>query len=267
MLNKARLSDFSAFRIVGPDARAYLNAQLTADLEVLPDPDGWNPAAWCDPKGRALVVCLVHTAADTVELIVPRSQEPLTDRLLNTYRIGRRLEIHPSWCVVGARSGQPEQTGELAIIREENDPCADAPVSIAWERRWRVSEIKAAMPWLSEAVSGAFLPQMLGLEDLGALSFRKGCFPGQEVIARVHHLGRVSRRLRGFELSEPTGEAKAGVPIEAIDGAKIGTVLYSAIGEKNLCVGLCIVDAEVQSAAQIRVNGLLGRLVEPETLC
>jgi folate-binding protein YgfZ len=94
---------------------------------------------------------------------------------------------------------------------------------------WQLSEVEAGIPRVLPPTSEAFLPQNLNLEALGALSFSKGCYPGQEVIARTQHLGTVKRRLmRGR--SEAV-DVEPGTPLKAVhDGADQdgGKVLYAA---------------------------------------
>ncbi len=62
--------------------------------------------------------------------------------------------------------------------------------------QWKLAELHAGISWLGPQTSGQFLPQMLGFDQLGAVNFRKGCYPGQEIVARTHYLGKVKRHPR-----------------------------------------------------------------------
>ena len=66
----------------------------------------------------------------------------------------------------------------------------------ARQDKWKISELQQGITWLNLKNSGQFLPQMLGFDQLGAVNFRKGCYPGQEIVARIHYLGKVKRHPR-----------------------------------------------------------------------
>jgi folate-binding protein YgfZ len=186
----SHLFSLSTISVSGPDAIAFLQSQLTADLGRL-DSDRWTAAAWCNPKGRALVVMQVLRQEDAVILSMP---EPLAGAIydrLNMYRIGRKVTISAHADVPPGSTGHPDE----AII----------PQSAQEKRQWLSSEIDRGMPWLLPETADRFLPQMLGLERLGGLSFRKGCYPGQEIIARVHYPGPRDPPPGSFRAREPTG--------------------------------------------------------------
>ena len=89
---------------------------------------------------------------------------------------------------------------------------------------WRRLEIEAGIAWLAEGSRESFIPQMLDLDRLGALSFDKGCFPGQEVIARTRYLGRLKRRL--YRVRAAAGDRPIpGEPIVLVDGRAAGTIV------------------------------------------
>ena len=98
------------------------------------------------------------------------------------------------------------RASNLSYELESAQP-ADAVDSEVAVNCWRLNELRSGVVWLNPETSNRFLPQMLGLEALDGLSFRKGCFPGQEVIARVHYLGKLKRR---SVLVEVDGEVSAG---------------------------------------------------------
>ncbi|NGP52252.1 tRNA-modifying protein YgfZ, partial [Thioalkalivibrio sp. XN8] len=85
--------------------------------------------------------------------------------------------------------------GELEPAEVCDDPAAVA----AWER----AELEAGLPEVYPETSGEFVAQMINLDRIGAVSFTKGCYPGQEIVARAHHLGRIKRRAQVFRLDGP----------------------------------------------------------------
>ena len=115
------------------------------------------------------------------------------------------------------------------------------------------------MPWILPETARAHLPQMLGLEALGGLSYRKGCFPGQEVIARVHYRGRVTRRTSRFRL------AADSPPVPGTEfqlAGKSAQVLYAIAdpAEPGGVLGLAVVASEAEVDAKIDVGSSTGTL-------
>jgi tRNA-modifying protein YgfZ len=84
------------------------------------------------------------------------------------------------------------------------------------EQAWRLADIRAGLPQIYAATSETFVAQMLNLDLLDAISFTKGCYTGQEIIARTQHLGRIKRRL--FRLQLPPGAWRIGQPLHLTDG-------------------------------------------------
>ena len=86
------------------------------------------------------------------------------------------------------------------------------------EARWRLGDISAGVPRIALATREAFVPQMVNLQLIGALSFRKGCYPGQEIVARMQYLGKLKRHMRRFRVSGEAGEVLPGTPLVTGDG-------------------------------------------------
>jgi hypothetical protein len=93
---------------------------------------------------------------------------------------------------------------------------ADGAAAKRIEDAWRLADIRAGLPQVYAATSEAFVAQMLNLDLLDGISFTKGCYTGQEIIARTQHLGRIKRRL--YRLALPPGEWKIGQALRLADG-------------------------------------------------
>jgi folate-binding protein YgfZ len=174
----------SSVAVSGPDATGFLQSQLTANMDRL-EPGTWTPAAWCNPKGRAIAVMRVMQDGETVHLALPSTLADEIVKRLNLYRIGRKVTISAGPKV------EPNENGDLELT--------ETPASPERVHRWLAGEIARGMPWLLTETIDRFLPQMLGLERIGGLSYRKGCYPGQEIVARVHYRGRLTQHLARFE--------------------------------------------------------------------
>ncbi len=113
--------------------------------------------------------------------------------------------------------------GRIALARPTLAPVDADPAA---ESLWQAADIAAGLPQLEVSTSGHFVPQMLNLDLLGAISFTKGCYTGQEIVARTQNLGRIKRRTfrYGVRADEPPE------PLTALhhDGAKVGEVLMGS---------------------------------------
>ncbi len=195
-----RLPHLNAIRIEGQDALAFSQSQVTSDLLAL-GPDQWQPAAWCNAQGQVIVVMLVRVSESGVDWVVPTNQAASTARALSPYTIGRQVRVGAPQPVMGDWSSP--QTGKehprlahdpdrVLVVAEAATNSTDDPAGVA---SWRRADLDAGLAWLCPELSTRFLPQSLGLERLGGLSYKKGCYPGQEVIAKIHYRGQIKQHL------------------------------------------------------------------------
>lgn len=218
------LPHLSGVRVTGPDAKAYLHSQLTHDVAAQ-SPHEWQVSAWCDAKGRCLLVLLVAVATEpetAVELIVPTEQMPLLIKRLQMYAIGRQVYIGNAQEVSGGLGWPMTQdpSRHLQLLEPGDSPAMATAEEI---KAWRQQDLQLPLPWLSEHSSGEHVPQALALDYHHAFSTTKGCYPGQEVIARLHYLGRSKRQLL-------TINDLAGVN-DATEAPQAGAVVFDADGE------------------------------------
>ena len=193
----SKRNDLAVLSFRGADAARFLHNQLTIDVESL-DAGQASFAALCQPKGRVMALLCVGATDDGFLVLC---HESLAEGLLSHLRrfvfrdkvtLERRDDLQVgSGNIEGAVVAEFEPLDGFSYAlteRAETGAAAEAPPAI--ERAW---ELEAGIAWLDSASAETFLPQMLGHEVLGALSFQKGCFPGQEVIARTRYLGKLKR--------------------------------------------------------------------------
>ena len=242
----ADLSPLSVLAVRGEDARDFLNAQFTCDVKALSGDDSIL-AGWCDPKGRVLFLMLVARADDGMRIILPSSLAASLQRRLGLYILRSRVTIEDisAHTVLLGLSGPEVPTqfhrGRIALPGMQKRWILSLETEHAlqeWQQLrtdyhpvgwpcWEMLDILAGLPGIDEASSGCYLPQMLNLDALGGLSYQKGCYPGQEVIARLHYRGEIKRRLQlAFcPLDEPPATA---TDILTGSGDKAGTLLRAA---------------------------------------
>jgi len=200
------LSYLSAVRFSGADAGDFLHNQLSADVLDLSSGES-TFACYCEPKGRVLALMLVCKLDEDYYVIMSDTlASSIADRL-KIYVMRSKVDIELLTAVVAGvqADGEPQAAPGsaitlplpntdrwFAIVSDESGAEKNAPAQSAW----KVRELQQGITWLSRKSSGQFLPQMLGFDQLGAVNFRKGCYPGQEIVARTHYLGKVKRHPR-----------------------------------------------------------------------
>lgn len=242
-----RLSDHRLLSLEGRDAVAFAQAQTMNDVAALED-GRWQWNGWLTAKGRVIALFgLVRIASDTVWLVVPDADaDALADRLrrfvfrskvaISTredLRIAGRLrasdlasgnhwagdpatviELDLSGDLAGGRAGRSLRIGPAVAA-------ADDPAALA---AWRREDLAHGWPRLEAAQSEQWTPQQLSLERLQAFSVKKGCYPGQEIVARTHFLGQAKR---GLVLVHGDAPFAPGAPLQNGTG-DAGTVVSTA---------------------------------------
>jgi tRNA-modifying protein YgfZ len=238
------LDDLTALAVRGADAVAFLQGQLSQDIELL-DRQGAALAGLHNPQGRCLALLrLFHLGSDQILLVLPGE---LADRVrahLDRYVLRSRVKLADasgSWRIYGLTGpdAEPAATTRLhlpldragfrqLILAPRGEPLPQG--YLATRAEWRIEDIEAGMPEVLGKTSGEFIAQMLNLDAIGAVSFDKGCYTGQEIIARAHFRGQVKRRMQLFH----TEREVALVPGERVvlgDGRRAQVVLAETIDE------------------------------------
>jgi folate-binding protein YgfZ len=241
-MNRARLSRYGLLNVTGADARAFLHAQLTNDVQHLPA-DRAALAGWCSAKGRLLASFLVIPAADGFLLQLARDLAAPVAKRLSMFVLRAKVKIadvSDAWAQFGvwdADFQQPDVAweGDRARVRIgerrylELAPESEASPSLnanADESQWTLQEVRAGRPLITAATQDQFVPQMVNLEQLGGVDFKKGCYPGQEIVARAQYRGQVKRRM--VHAKAPAGASLA--PGQDFNG---GTVVDAAPSENG----------------------------------
>jgi folate-binding protein YgfZ len=233
----ARLNRYGVLSVSGADAREFLHAQLTVDIRNLP-PQHAALAGWCSAKGRLLATLLVVPAPQRFLLQLARDLAPTVAKRLSMFVLRAKVKVadeSDAWAQFGVwdapapaavtwegeRVSVPRGEGRTLVL----EPAAQATITAnASEEAWTLQEIRAGRPLITAATQDQFVPQMVNLEQLEGVDFRKGCYPGQEIVARAQYRGQVKRRM--VRLPAP-----AGAPLRPGDEFNGGVVVDSAGGE------------------------------------
>lgn len=257
-----RLPEQAVIRLTGPDAAEFLHGQLSNAVRDLPD-DQARPAGYCTAQGRLLANGILWSpASQTLDLMVSRDLAEGLLRRLRMFVLRAKVTLtlddaRPVFGVCGASAvpaalhGLPAwsrrplagDTWILATHTRDDMPAAwripdqacaappaDAPAADAGSAAWRAAGLISGWPWIRAASQDIFLPSALDMDLNGSIDFKKGCYPGQEVVARSHYRGTVKRRMA-------TGIAPW--PIDLPAPAAVGD-LYAAGGDAGRPVGRLI---------------------------
>ena len=229
----------------GRDALKFAQAQFTTDVEALED-GHWQWSGWLTPKGRVIALfALLRFGPEQLWLVLPDADPAALAEQLQRFVFRSKValrpleEIHAAGAFAapglasGARiGGAPEQAVELDMggdggprsLRLSNAPGDD---DAEGARRWKTFDLAHGLPRLEAGQAEQWTPQQLSLQRLNGYSVKKGCYPGQEIVARTHFLGQAKRGLVRLQLAQPVA---AGAAVAA-GGSEIGRVICAAGGE------------------------------------
>jgi folate-binding protein YgfZ len=300
---RASLPELGVLSVGDADAMQFLNAQLTVDLAAV-DARRWQLGAYCSPKGRVLALFEMWQHDGEYALLLPAELcEPLRTRLSRyVLRSKVRLsDVTSQWAIFGLTGPGIEQALQAAGLQCPDEPwtsliqdgarLARVPASPragvrlvlvvpaaageSWQRRlaavaqvdagvWWWSKIDAGLPDIGVATQERFVPQMLNLDVLGGVHFSKGCYPGQEVVARSQYLGKLRRRMvRGHADSARAGD---DVFAEAGAGEPVGTVVMAAASPEGGVDLLLECPSELARTGRLRVGSSQSGAVSLEEL-
>ena len=252
----ASLDSLGVLRARGADAVSFLQGQLSNDVAALSASRALL-AGYHNPQGRAIAVLrLIEHAPGDVLAILPRELVGPVAARLGKFVLRSKVKLtddSAAWRIFGLSADEeaaeadaralgipPGQDavavkGSAILVRVGTaplralvvQPAAEAPalggVAEDDEAAWHALAVAAAEPQVFAATSEAFVAQMLNLDVLGAIAFDKGCYTGQEVIARAHYRGRIKRRLQRF-LTRDAARLAPGDSGELSDGRSVKIV-------------------------------------------
>ncbi|WP_198683877.1 CAF17-like 4Fe-4S cluster assembly/insertion protein YgfZ [Aliidiomarina celeris] len=277
------VSSLRIIEVTGPDAAKFLQGQLTCDMAAVNDAT-WVAGGYCDAKGKLWSTFRIFAREQGFWLLV--SQHSLADTLtqLKKYAVFSKVaiqDISAQWTFTahwGAKAAEqfqlsaeqvkaetPQQilialhTGlvlNLQFQEADKERSERSENESAW---WCAAELELGWVNVPAAQGAVYIPQMLNLDLNQGINFKKGCYIGQETIARMHYKGQNKRRTRCFtgSLSDPAFDT-AGATLEMKIGEnwrRAGAVLTSVRYHKGVVAILAVVPTELETDAEFRLNG------------
>jgi folate-binding protein YgfZ len=266
------LPSLGSLVVRGDDARSFLQNQLSSDVARVTAASG-QLSGWHDAKGRVLAFLRVLPLTEGFLLVMHAGLVATVEKRLRMFILRARVTIEAGPAVYGVsaetlatllapgislpeaddpEAGAAASAGALPAIVTDRFSALRLPGAAGWlvagelpaahatddargVAAWERAELEAGLPEVYPETSGEFVAQMLNLDRIGAVSFTKGCYPGQEIVARAHHLGRVKRRAQVFRLpgrppapgatlEDPAGKVVRAV---ALDGEALAMVVVA----------------------------------------
>lgn len=271
------LTHFALIQADGEDAKAFLHGQLTSDINHLGEASAQH-SGWCSAKGRLQASFLVWRDGDSYRLLLAADLQEATQKRLQMFILRSKVKLTAltdTSVMLGVAGKQAvealaaadlpcpaapmataHQGGATVIRLEENRfivVAAQEALAGLWQKLsakarpagvpvWRWLDVQAAYPLVTLATKEEFVPQMADFDKIGGVSFHKGCYPGQEIVARTQYLGKVKRHLFRLRSQQPL---KPGIHLYSPDNLDqaCGMVMIAAPSPEGHYVGLGVIQS------------------------
>ena len=280
-----RLADWGVIRAIGADAASFLHSQLTQDIENLA-PGVARLAGYCSAKGRLLASFIVWRGMADDEILLACSADVLASTLkrLSMFVLRAKCTLSdasaelPLWGVVG-----PAASGPWRVTRDASGDAIRLPDVDGQSRQllatrgtvpapppldageWSRLEVRSGIARIVARTAEQFVPQMVNLELVGGVNFQKGCYPGQEIVARSQYRGTIKRRAMLFE-TDSTLAPGDEVFHEADPAQPAGMVVNAAPRAGRGSVALIEVKLSALDAGSLHAGAANGPLLAPAAL-
>ncbi|MBS1140738.1 MAG: folate-binding protein [Proteobacteria bacterium] len=290
----APLTHLGLIEVTGEEAKSFLHSQFTSDINHLGENQAQH-SGWCTAKGRMQASFVVWRQGERYSLMLAADLQEATQKRLQMFILRAKVKLAAqtdSTVMLGLSGPQAPE-----VLADAGLPCPDDAMTTAvsndttvvrldagrfmivapesamsslWQKltvkakpvgipAWRWLDIRSAFPLVTLATKEEFVPQMADFEKIGGVSFHKGCYPGQEIVARTQYLGKVKRHL--FRLNSQQA-LKAGDVLHSPDNPdqSCGMVMTSAPSPKGGYEALAVVQSNF--AGNVRLGSLNGPAVE-----
>ena len=240
--------------ITGEDAQTFLQNQVPSDIRLL-NPERAQISGWCTAKGRLLTTFVLWPIKDGYRLVLASDVRDSIAKRLRMYVLRLKVQVtvvdEPVYGLLDVPAATPTEfdglmlpatdwqvscNDRITIVRLDSERClligrinldtvsaATSTASAAWYR----ADITHGFPLVTLATSEHYVPQMINLDKLGGVSFKKGCYPGQEIVARTHYLGKIKRHLYRVRAEYPL-HAGQEVRATVLNGQSCGSLMTTA---------------------------------------
>ncbi len=258
--------------VSGDDRHNFLHSQFMNDLNLIESPSA-QLSAWSNPKGQVITNFIIINTGISYLLIFKEELKDYVQKRLTMFVLRSDVKIEDiseSSPLVGIANihdlsvltknipknagkiiaiegiiivSHPDNSGRYLITGNTEaliNKLLKLDIKLSNNSTWELLDILSGLPWITKATQEQFLPQMLNLDILKGLSYQKGCYPGQEVIARLHYRGEVKKRLSLIKSEQPLTIGEQ-ITSEQPD-SKAGSIINSASHSDGLYYALAVIN-------------------------
>lgn len=229
MPSNIALTHFSTLKLSGAKTQEFLQGQLTCDMRLISNHGDYSFAACCDHRGRMIANFWIIRWHDDYLILLPKNLSQTLSDHLKKYAVFSKVEITEQTDFLIAEAEAIKNYNDQSIMITLPNPARHILLStqkindsVDAHEEWKRRNIHDQLCILCDKTSLLFTPQMINMEKLGGVSFTKGCYVGQEIVARTEYLGKLKRHLHRLQLHSnhilnPGDEIENGVITEAVE--------------------------------------------------
>ena len=274
------LSHLSTLSFSGSDAKEFLQGQMTQDINSISD-QSYKMTSILNPKGRIIVTGLIKEFKGNIFFIISKDLSEDCVQWLSRYilRSDVKISIEKNY-IFGLNNENQKQLfkydenqqqlnisqismdhSRYILLADDEASLKNKSIESINESEWILSDIKRGLPILSKESSEKYIPQMINLDLLEGISFSKGCYTGQEVVARVQHRGKIKQRM--FHITTESNKCEIEHQSEIMhENSKVGS-LVNSIMNKNILHSLAVINIDdsekklILKGKTLNVNSLI----------
>jgi tRNA-modifying protein YgfZ len=243
------LTHLAILDITGEDAQTFLQNQIPGDIRLV-NRESAQISGWCTAKGRLLTTFMLWQIDGGYRLVLARDLRDSVAKRLKMFVLRLKVQVTCSEDQLLGLLNPPDALNELnlpaaswqviqdrgiTVVRLDPGRClisgsADAIQHLVSEApdgtvdAWLRADVSEGLPIVTQATTEHYVPQMVNLDRLGGVSFKKGCYPGQEIVARTHYLGKIKRHLYRVSATSPIAAGQE-VRAASLNGQSCGSLL------------------------------------------
>ena len=274
------LSHLSTLSFSGSDAKEFLQGQMTQDINSISD-QSYKMTSILNPKGRIIVTGLIKEFKGNIFFIISKDLSEDCVQWLSRYilRSDVKISIEKNY-IFGLNNENQKQLfkhdenqqqlnispismdhSRYILLADDEASLKNKSIESINESEWILSDIKRGLPILSKESSEKYIPQMINLDLLEGISFSKGCYTGQEVVARVQHRGKIKQRM--FHITTESNKCEIEHQSEIMhENSKVGS-LVNSIMNKDILHSLAVINIDdsekklILKGKTLNVNSLI----------
>lgn len=281
------LPGLQLLRATGADALDFLHNQLTNQVRALTT-GNTTLAGYCTPKGRLLALLRLIRRDEGVDLVLPGEIAGGILKRLQMFVLRAKVQLQAADELLAGVAGSEAEAAlqkifatlpaEGAAVVQDGVQLVRIPgpaprylliadaasmqafwasardaLTLSPEAGWQLLDIRAGLPQIFAGAQEEFVPQMVNLDLIGGLSYEKGCYPGQEIVARMHYLGNLKRRMYRVQFDAAAVPAP-GTRVSDTEGKRAGELVMAAPGPERM-EGLAVLGIEQAQKEGLELEG------------